>query len=302
MDCIDMGTPTVASCLPPRHHGAGRPRAGGFRLAAVDIDNTLLGPDSRISAENAAAVHELRRSGVHVVLASGRSHANMLRFHHELGLGDGPIISTQGAVVRPAGGGAPWLEQTMEPELVARVTRDGLDRGLTVQHYRGDEILVQQPSWWSDYDQSLNDAPQTLVGDLLAGGAAGVAKIIWLGEPAHIAAIAADRAAAYDGALTVIVTEPAYLEFSDAATSKAGGLAVVADRLGVTRAQVLAFGDGNNDAPMLAWAGLGVAMDHAKPSAQQAARLVAPSGDPETSLARAVRLVLGDGTHMRRAP
>jgi len=293
-----MEVQTVDGDVMSRGWGAanhGSPPAGGFRLAGVDIDNTLLGRDGRISAENAAAVRELQRAGVHVVLASGRTHGNMLRFHHELGLGDGPIISTQGAVVRPANGGAPWLEQTMEPGLVARVTRDGLDRGLTVQHYRGDDILVQQPSRWSDRDQALNDTPQTTVSDLLAVGGAGVAKIIWLGEPAYIAAIAADRAAAYDGALTVIVTEPAYLEFSDAATSKAGGLAVVAERLGVARAQVLAFGDGNNDVPMLAWAGLGVAMDHAKPSAQRAARLVAPSGDPETSLARAVRLVLGDG-------
>ena len=204
--------------------------------------------------------------------------------------------------MRPAAGGVPWLEQSMAPELAAQVTRDGLARGLTVQHYRGDEILVQQPSRWSDRDEALNDTPQIRVSDLLADGAAGVVKIIWLGDPAHIATLGPDRAAAYHGAASVTITEPAYLEFSDVETSKAGGLAVVAERLGVTRAQVLAFGDGNNDVPMLAWAGLGVAMDHAKPAAQRAARLVAPLGDPETSLARAVRLVLGDGPHPWRSP
>jgi hydroxymethylpyrimidine pyrophosphatase-like HAD family hydrolase len=55
----------------------------------------------------------------------------------------------------------------------------------------------------------------------------------------------------------------------------------------------VAFGDGNNDAAMLAWAGLGVAMPHAAPSALAAADLIAPEGDPETALARAVELVLG---------
>jgi hydroxymethylpyrimidine pyrophosphatase-like HAD family hydrolase len=68
----------------------------------------------------------------------------------------------------------------------------------------------------------------------------------------------------------------------------------VAERLGVPRARVLAFGDGNNDAPMLAWAGLGVAMFHARPAAREAATFVAPAGDPETALARAVRAVIGD--------
>lgn len=267
---------------------------GGFALAAVDIDDTLLGPDGRISAGNAAAVSELRRRGVRVVLASGRSHVNMRRYHLELGLGDGPIISAQGAVVRPVDGGTPWLAQRLEPALVARVTRDGLERGFAVQHYRGDEILVQRRSRWTEFDQALNEMPHVIVDDLLAERGDGVEKVIWLGEPADIAVVAPDRAAAYEGEVTALITHSAYLEFYDPRASKAAGLAVVAERLGVERSRVLAFGDGNNDVPMLAWAGLGVAMDHARPAAQRAARLVAPAGDPETSLARAVGMVLGE--------
>ena len=43
---------------------------------------------------------------------------------------------------------------------------------------------------------------------------------------------------------------------------------------------------------MLEWAGLGVAMSHARPAARSAAKMVAPDGDPETSFARAVAGVL----------
>ncbi|MBC8134277.1 MAG: HAD hydrolase family protein, partial [Fibrella sp.] len=42
-----------------------------FRLAAVDLDDTLLGPDKEISRANYAAIHRLVSAGVHVVLASG---------------------------------------------------------------------------------------------------------------------------------------------------------------------------------------------------------------------------------------
>ena len=58
---------------------------------------------------------------------------------------------------------------------------------------------------------------------------------------------------------------------------------------------MLAFGDGNNDAAMLAWAGLGVAMPHASEAALAAADRVAPAGNPETALARAVEMVLESG-------
>jgi hydroxymethylpyrimidine pyrophosphatase-like HAD family hydrolase len=91
----------------------------------------------------------------------------------------------------------------------------------------------------------------------------------------------------------VLRTDPPYLEFSPANVNKAAALAAVVEALGAWQAEVVAFGDGNNDAAMLAWAGLGVAMPHAAPSALAAADLIAPEGDPETALARAVELVLG---------
>jgi hydroxymethylpyrimidine pyrophosphatase-like HAD family hydrolase len=57
-----------------------------YRLAAIDLDDTLLGPDKRISEQNASAVQSLRNLGVMVVLASGRSYENILNFHQQLGL------------------------------------------------------------------------------------------------------------------------------------------------------------------------------------------------------------------------
>ncbi|MBC7804582.1 MAG: HAD hydrolase family protein, partial [Akkermansiaceae bacterium] len=71
-----------------------------FRLAAVDLDDTLLGPDKEISAANYAAVHRLVEAGVHVVLASGRRHENMRRFYKELDLSSGWIVSCNGAMAR----------------------------------------------------------------------------------------------------------------------------------------------------------------------------------------------------------
>ena len=265
---------------------------GGFALAAIDIDDTLLGPDGRVGAENAAAIAELRRRGMTVVLASGRSHRNMRRYHDELSLGDGPIVSAQGAIVRPAAGGEPWLVQKIDPALVERATRDGIGQGFAVQHYREDDILVQGRSRWTEFDQRLNEVPHTFVDDLLARPPENVEKVIWLGDPDAVEAAAPACAAAYAGELTVTVTHHAYLELYHPRTSKAAGLAVVAERLGVDRTRVLAFGDGNNDVPMLEWAGVGVAMDHAREAAKRAARLVAPAGDPESSLARAIGLVL----------
>ncbi len=61
--------------------------------------------------------------------------------------------------------------------------------------------------------------------------------------------------------------------------SKASGLQVVAERHGIRRNEVMAFGDGLNDVDMLRWAGLSVAMDNGHPRLRTLARRVAPGND-----------------------
>ena len=273
-----------------------RPR---FALAAIDIDDTLVGHDGVISAANADAIARLRAMGTRVVLASGRSHANMLPFHRALGLPRGPIISAQGAVVQDSETGAVQFEQAIDVADVVEVTRDARARGFAVQHYRPSGIYIDTRTRWTEYDQSRNSEPHREVPDLLAAAEHGdvpddVAKIIWLGDSDAVDAALGAAHARYDGRLTVTRTDPPYLEFSAPNVNKATALAQVARELGVAQAEVLAFGDGNNDAVMLAWAGVGVAMPHAKPSAHEAANHTGPDGDPETALARAIAMVLGE--------
>jgi hydroxymethylpyrimidine pyrophosphatase-like HAD family hydrolase len=54
----------------------------------------------------------------------------------------------------------------------------------------------------------------------------------------------------------------------------------VSDPLGITAADIIAFGDMPNDVPMLRWAGHGVAMGNAHPDAVAAAdEVTAPNTD-----------------------
>ena len=57
-----------------------------------------------------------------------------------------------------------------------------------------------------------------------------------------------------------VVGWTAWLDLAPVGVSKASGLAIVADKLAVDQADVLAIGDGRNDIEMLEWAGRGVAM------------------------------------------
>lgn len=71
-------------------------------------------------------------------------------------------------------------------------------------------------------------------------------------------------------------------------TSKADGLRVLCEMLGVKKEEMMTFGDSPNDIPMIMAAGIGVAVGNAKDSVKAAADFVTTSND-DAGVAVAVR-------------
>jgi Cof subfamily protein (haloacid dehalogenase superfamily) len=262
-----------------------------FALAAIDVDATLLGPDGLIGLENRRAVGLLRDMGCRVMLASGRRHANMLPLYEDLGL-DEFVVSCQGARVEHSSSGLVLRRACLSPEETFALVAEGMERGHTVLLWLADGVYSQAETRWVDtYRRETGDSPVTIT-DLSPLARTPAEKVVWVAAPSEIAGAVAEATARWGGRMTVMVTNDWYLEFTASAATKASGVASVAFVLGIPRERVLAFGDGNNDVPLLGWAGLGVAMPHGRPAACRAAGLVGPGGDPESALARAVDSVV----------
>ncbi len=261
-----------------------------FRLAAIDIDGTLLGPDSQMSAENIAAVGRLRDHGIRVVLASGRRHENMLRFYHQLQIEE-PLISCQGALVKSEKNARIIHRHPVPAELAAEAVRDGLAHGMTIIYYQMDGIYISERNSFTDLYHARGGDP-LIEGTLENLSGEKPLKLIWINSAQKIAEQLPGIRARYLGRLETVVTYPEYLEFIDMGVSKAVGVAAVAGEYGIDRGEILTFGDGDNDVSMLEWAGYSVAMSKSTPAAKAAASAVAPPGDPATSLARAIDSIL----------
>ncbi len=262
-----------------------------YRLAASDLDGTLLGPHKEISAANAAAVRRLREAGAKFVLASGRRHQNSVRFHRQLGL-DGLLISCAGASVRDPQTNRTVHEVCIPPPLADELVAEGEKAGYTIVYYHRDHLYVTTTNHWTDlYESRVGERAERFLGSLrdLRGEAA--LKIVWYGEPAALQGVRTDVEERYAGRLGVVATDPENLEFNAPEANKARALEVVCQLYGVAWEAAVAFGDGENDAPMLRWAGLGVAMDGGNSHAKEAADLVSPGGAPEESFARGVEAV-----------
>jgi hydroxymethylpyrimidine pyrophosphatase-like HAD family hydrolase len=74
---------------------------------------------------------------------------------------------------------------------------------------------------------------------------------------------------------------PHFLEFAKAHVTKGDGMDFLAAHLGFTKAQTIAFGDGENDLELVEWPAYGIAVANAHERVKALARWVCPSAEDE---------------------
>lgn len=86
-----------------------------YKLLALDLDGTLLGPTSRVSAANARAVRLAQQAGVQIALCTGRNLTESRVFNSQLEAPADWIVIANGAAAERLSDGV-------------QLTFDGLDR------------------------------------------------------------------------------------------------------------------------------------------------------------------------------
>ena len=263
-----------------------------FKLAAIDLDGTLLGPDHVISDANAQAVRRLQSAGAQVVLASGR-HFNSMRKYVAALPGVQWVVSCQGGEVSDASRTTVLSRRFLPAAAVEKTLEAGHALGFSTVAYAVEGVYTDSASEFEmDFYTDLAGQRPTVLdrSELLARD---VFKVIWMGEPADFSRVV--LADVVSSPVQAVRTNARFLEFMPADVSKGSALATLASRLGIQASTAVVFGDGENDIPMFEWAGFSVAMPQGWPLAHAKAKLIAPDGPAETALARGVDLVLSAG-------
>jgi hypothetical protein len=273
-------------------------------LVALDLDGTLLDSSGRMSPADAAALKRFAEAGGVVVLASGRMTANIRPFYEMIGI-DGPTIAYNGAMARDsqAAGGAVILETAL-PAQYADELIDYTGRERFHLNYYLDEKLYARDDpelrRFADLYSRQTGAVYHFVPDLGRFRGCEPTKLIIVTDPTdpsnpnprHRDELYAVWHARWGSEVTVMRTNPEYLEFYHREASKGRALAAVGRKYGISQELTLAFGDNFNDVSMLEWAGLGVAVANANADAIAAADWVSPLTNNESAVAEAMgRLV-----------
>ena len=264
-----------------------------YRLLALDLDGTLLGPDLRIHPTDRQALACLADRGVVVAIATGRMLASARPFAAELGI-EAPLITYNGAWVRCTRTETDWLHHPIPPELAQEAIQALEATGLRVNVYLNDRFVITEMTPEAAAYMAHARVEPFVCHAWSNLGAFAPTKLLAIGPEERIPELAETLSARFAGRLQVAQSMPTFLEVTHAAVNKGQALDLLCQRLGIAREEVVAVGDGLNDVEMLAWAGLGVAMGNAAPSVKKwADRVTRPVS--EAGVARLVDDLIREG-------
>ncbi|WP_133914792.1 HAD family hydrolase [Streptomyces sp. NBC_00582] len=251
-----------------------------YSLVATDLDGTLLRGDDTFSDRSLDALARVAAAGARHLVVTGRPAPRvrpLLDRLHSRGL----AVCGQGAQLYDARADRLLWSVTLDRELAetalgkieaevgqvyAAVDQDGVD-GLTLiepgylmPHPTLPALRVERRDdlWCEPISKVLLRHP-TLSDDELASTARAVVGSL----------------------ATVTMSGPGTVELQPCGITKATGLALAAEHLGLRPEDTLAFGDMPNDIPMFDWAARGVAMANAHPELKAVADEVTTSNEDD---------------------
>jgi Cof subfamily protein (haloacid dehalogenase superfamily) len=192
-----------------------------------------------------------------------------------------PLVCYQGAaVVDPVSG--EWLLHEPIPLELAKEAIAAIEaEGFSLNCYVDDELYVAEVTEHARAYADFQSIPLHAVGSLVDWIERPPTKLVVVDDPERLDALRPILEARLGGRLFIAKSLPHFLELASHSISKGSGLAFVAEHLGFTAEQTIAFGDGENDLELIEWAGFGIAVANAHDALKAKADWVCPSAAEE---------------------
>ncbi|MFM5951316.1 MAG: HAD family hydrolase [Micrococcales bacterium] len=246
-------------------------------LIALDIDGTLVHDDGYLSPRVAAEVKRVQDLGHLVVVATGRSAVNAIGVTKEIGLMDGKLIASNGAVtvkIKPEHPKGFETEEviTFDPtEVLTKLIKHLPDAHFAVEDAEG--VYKYHKHFPADALGDINH--ETPLDQLMHQP---VSRIVVLSPEQKTEEFVDTVAALGLSSVSYAIGYSAWLDIAPLGVTKASALESVRAHHNIRPDQIITVGDGRNDISMFEWAkaggGLAFAMGQGPDEVHAAASFV----------------------------
>ena len=247
-------------------------------IVALDVDGTVVDYDDMMTDRVRDTISKVAAAGHHIVISTGRAVSGSHEVANRLGLVEGYVVSSNGSVITRLSqdldeGWEIFHIESFDPEPALRRMAEVLPTALYMVE---DTELVRWAS--GDFPEgelaSITNLRTVSFEELTQKTATRIVMRELEGTDEEFAE-AVEKIGLHG--VTYAVGWSNWLDIAPEGVSKASGLKIVAEQLGVDREHTVGAGDGSNDMEMLEWVGHAIAMGQAGNALKEVADVVTAS-------------------------
>ncbi|HID56627.1 TPA: HAD family phosphatase [Candidatus Poribacteria bacterium] len=260
-----------------------------YKLIAIDVDGTLVNSKAQISQRTKRAIRKAVEKGAMIVIVTGRRFCSAKPIVE--GLGVDLMIAAHNGVLLKRINGEFITGRFLKPEAARDAVKIVKRFGIEPIVYRGTgdyaEIFVEEPraEWLVGYIEH-NSEHTRIVPSLEKSIEWEVLEVMSVMDRSMVDEVTGCLREGLEGRAKVLKQVPqegrfAFVEVADSRVAKDYPLRFLCRRFGISREEVIAFGDNFNDLEMLEFAGLGVVMENAHDELKRKGFMIAPSNEDD---------------------
>lgn len=256
----------------------------GPKVAAFDLDGTLTNSQKIITPSTLEALRMLQENRVQIVLASGRPYYGIRPLALQLGLNQtgGFVLCFNGGKIINCKTEEVLYSNTLSVAHAHRVFDLAREYNVTVLTYSDDKIITEYADDpYVQIEGNINKMQIQQVSSLTDTVSDPVNKALIVGDHEKLKKLMPILQEQLSQTADIYFSAPYFLEVVPKGIDKAASLAFLLRLIDLTSSDLIAFGDGMNDASMIQYAKIGVAMGNAAPGVLKIADYITDSNDED---------------------